>query len=72
MADPPSHFTPEALERWRFGSAQANLNNVLCHCRDHGAALWVLRTNQIGGNNPDIEPVAPMSLYRSLTDDRSR
>jgi hypothetical protein len=55
MADPPSHFTPEELERWRFGSAQANLNNVLCHCRDHGTALWILCTNQIGGDNPDIE-----------------
>ncbi|MGF1566595.1 MAG: hypothetical protein ACFCVD_00730 [Nodosilinea sp.] len=33
MADSPSHFTPEELERWRFGLAQANLNNILCHCR---------------------------------------
>lgn len=32
-ADPPSHFSPEELERWQFGLAQANLNNVLCHCR---------------------------------------
>jgi predicted Abi (CAAX) family protease len=29
-------------------------------CLDHGAALWVLRTNQVGGENPDIEPVAPI------------
>ncbi|MEX0271077.1 hypothetical protein AB3R30_18225 [Leptolyngbyaceae cyanobacterium UHCC 1019] len=26
---------------------------------DQGATLWVLRTNQIGGDNPDIEPIAP-------------
>ncbi|MBD2499239.1 CPBP family glutamic-type intramembrane protease [Anabaena azotica] len=25
----------------------------------HGAKLWFLRTNQIGGDNPDIAPVAP-------------
>jgi predicted Abi (CAAX) family protease len=24
-----------------------------------GATVWVLRTNQIGGNDPDIEPIAP-------------
>ena len=25
----------------------------------HGASAWVLRTNQVGGNDPDIEPLAP-------------
>jgi predicted Abi (CAAX) family protease len=24
-----------------------------------GASLWLLRTNQVGGNNPSIEPIAP-------------
>ena len=28
----------------------------------HGAAIWVLRTNQIGGYDPEIEPIAPTSL----------
>ncbi|BAZ16197.1 hypothetical protein NIES4071_80720 [Calothrix sp. NIES-4071] len=27
-----------------------------------GATAWVLRTNQIGGSNPDIEPVAPITF----------
>jgi predicted Abi (CAAX) family protease len=26
---------------------------------EHGAEAWVLRTHQIGGHNPDIEPLAP-------------
>ena len=26
---------------------------------EHGASAWVLRTNQVGGNDPDIEPLAP-------------
>lgn len=26
---------------------------------EHGADVWVLRTNQIGDHNPDIEPLAP-------------
>lgn len=34
MPDSSSHFTPDELERWRFGLAQANHNNILCHCRD--------------------------------------
>lgn len=36
MADSPqipSYFTPEELQQWQFGLMQANLNNVLCHCR---------------------------------------
>jgi hypothetical protein len=34
MPDSSSHLTPDELERWRFGLAQANLNNILCHCHD--------------------------------------
>jgi hypothetical protein len=45
MADPPSHFTPEELERWRFGLSQANLNNVLCHCRDCDAT-WMASSDE--------------------------
>ncbi|WP_245927674.1 CAAX protease [Aphanothece hegewaldii] len=27
-----------------------------------GASVWVLRTNQIGGDDPDIEPISPFTL----------
>ena len=27
-----------------------------------GASMWVLRTNQVGGYDPDIEPIAPTTL----------
>jgi predicted Abi (CAAX) family protease len=30
---------------------------------DRGAALWFLRTNQIGGEDPSIEPVAPTIIF---------
>nr|WP_242028175.1 hypothetical protein [Pseudanabaena sp. FACHB-2040] len=33
MSDSPSQFSPEELQRWQFGLAQANLNNIFCHCR---------------------------------------
>ncbi|TVP70788.1 MAG: hypothetical protein EA342_00915 [Leptolyngbya sp. LCM1.Bin17] len=43
MADPPSYFTPDELQRWQFGLTQANLNNILCHCRQCDAT-WVAST----------------------------
>ena len=30
---------------------------------DHGASLWFLRTNQVGGEDPSIEPVAPTMIF---------
>ncbi len=33
----------------------------------HGAKLWFLRTNQIGGWNPDIIPLAPTGLLGQIT-----
>ncbi|MCY7282393.1 MAG: hypothetical protein LH679_02920 [Cyanobacteria bacterium CAN_BIN43] len=29
---------------------------------EQGASVWVLRTNQVGGNDPDIAPINPMTL----------
>ncbi|MGF1522246.1 MAG: type II CAAX prenyl endopeptidase Rce1 family protein [Leptolyngbyaceae cyanobacterium] len=30
---------------------------------EHGAQLWFLRTNQVGGRNPEIAPLAPTLLF---------
>ncbi|MEM8603585.1 MAG: CPBP family glutamic-type intramembrane protease [Cyanobacteria bacterium P01_H01_bin.121] len=30
---------------------------------EHGAQLWFLRTNQVGGRNPEIVPLAPTLLF---------
>lgn len=30
---------------------------------DRGADLWILRTNQVGGNDPDILPLAPTAPF---------
>ncbi len=30
---------------------------------DHGASLWFIRTNQVGGEDPNIEPVAPTVIF---------
>jgi predicted Abi (CAAX) family protease len=29
---------------------------------EHGASALVLRTNQVGGRRPEIEPLAPLTL----------
>jgi predicted Abi (CAAX) family protease len=29
----------------------------------HGASALVLRSNQVGGEHPEIEPVAPLTLW---------
>ncbi len=40
--------------------ANDKLTNILLK---HGASFWLLRTNQIGGDNPNIEPLAPTKLW---------
>lgn len=32
----------------------------------HGAKLWFLRTNQVGGWNPDITPLTPTALFGQI------
>ncbi|ARV62447.1 hypothetical protein BZZ01_30870 [Nostocales cyanobacterium HT-58-2] len=51
-----------ALTSWRSifpRRAQDKIAKIFLH---HGAALWVLRTNQVGGFDPNIAPSAPMTL----------
>ncbi|MBD2122157.1 type II CAAX prenyl endopeptidase Rce1 family protein [Trichocoleus sp. FACHB-262] len=55
------------LTSWRTmipRQAQDELANLFLQ---HGAQLWFLRTNQVGGWNPDIVPVAPTALLGQLT-----
>ncbi len=44
---------------WRTIFPAMAAYNVARVFLEHGAEVWVLRTNQIGGDNPDIEPLAP-------------
>lgn len=50
------------LGSWRTLLPRLASDTVVKVFLDHGASVWVLRTNQIGGYDPDIEPVAPMTL----------
>ncbi|MBD2460721.1 abortive infection protein [Oscillatoria sp. FACHB-1407] len=40
--------------------AHDEISNILLR---HGASLWVIRTNQVGGNNPKITPYAPTFIW---------
>lgn len=48
-----------ALGSWRAMLPRMASDNVLRVALEHGASAWVLRTNQIGGYDPEIEPIAP-------------
>jgi len=43
MTEASSYFSPDELQQWQFGLQQANLNNVLCHCRQCDY-VWVAST----------------------------
>ncbi|HEY9747832.1 MAG TPA: CPBP family glutamic-type intramembrane protease [Allocoleopsis sp.] len=70
--NPESDFTSSrdalaGLTSWRTmipRQAQDELANLFLQ---HGAQLWFLRTNQVGGWDSDISPVAPTALLGQLT-----
>ncbi len=56
-----------ALTSWRTilpRQAQDELSILFLR---RGAALWVLRTNQVGGSDPDIVPLAPTPAFGRWT-----
>ncbi len=51
------------LDSWNSMLPRQGHDQVSQIFLDHGASLWFLRTNQIGGENPGIEPVAPTIIF---------
>jgi predicted Abi (CAAX) family protease len=47
------------LGSWRTLLPQWASDTIARNFLNKGASVWVLRTNQVGGLDPDIEPVAP-------------
>jgi predicted Abi (CAAX) family protease len=61
--DPNWKIFLKALTTWRTilpRRAHDEISEVLLR---HGAQLWVIRTNQVGGFNPNIEPLAPTAIF---------
>ncbi|PSN77005.1 CAAX protease, partial [filamentous cyanobacterium CCP4] len=62
LSDFPLKTLGRGLLSWRTMLPRKASDTITQLCLSHGAALWVLRTNQIGGHDPDISPLAPFTL----------
>ena len=50
------------LATWRMLLPRKASDTVVRAFLRHGASVWVLRASQVGGHDPDIEPIAPMTF----------
>ncbi|MBE9200497.1 MULTISPECIES: CAAX protease [unclassified Nodularia (in: cyanobacteria)] len=62
LEDEPIRNLIMGLGSWRTILPRLASDTLVKIFLDHGATVWVLRTNQIGGYDPDIEPIAPITL----------
>ncbi|MGF1515953.1 MAG: CAAX protease [Elainellaceae cyanobacterium] len=62
LEDEPIRNLIMGLGSWRTLLPRKASDAVVKVFLAHGASVWVLRTNQIGGYAPDIEPIAPVTL----------
>ncbi len=62
LEDNPVQNLIRGLITWRTLLPRLTSEEVVQAFLNQDALVWVLRTNQVGGINPDIEPVAPMTL----------
>jgi predicted Abi (CAAX) family protease len=62
LEDDPLQQLLMGLASWRTMLPRVASDCLMRSFIHQGATLLVLRTNQVGGTNPDIEPIAPFSL----------
>jgi predicted Abi (CAAX) family protease len=62
LSDYPLKTLGRGLLSWRTMLPRKASDTITELCLNHGASLWVLRTNQVGGYDPDIEPLPPLTL----------
>jgi len=62
LEDKPVQNLLIGLGSWRTILPRLASDTVVRIFLKYGSSVWVLRTNQIGGNDPDIEPIAPMTI----------
>ncbi|MCU0537576.1 MAG: CAAX protease, partial [Hydrococcus sp. Prado102] len=62
LEDEPLRNLITGLGSWRTMFPRLASDTIVKIFLDRGASVWVLRTNQIGGCDRDIEPIAPMTL----------
>ena len=59
LTDRPLRTAALAVRTWRTLLPSVAARAVAGVFLDHGASAWVLRTNQVGGYDPDIAPFVP-------------
>ena len=57
----------EGITTWRTMIPRRAQDEIATILLKNGATLWVLRTNQVGGLDPDITPRAPTALFGHRT-----
>lgn len=62
LEDNPLQNLWTGLGSWRTMLPRLASDTIVRIFLRYGASVWVLRTNQIGGYDPDIEPIAPITL----------
>ncbi|MGA9380495.1 MAG: CAAX protease, partial [Phormidium sp.] len=62
LEDNPIQNLLTGLGSWRTLLPRVASNAIAHSFLKYGATIWVLRTNQIGGYDFDIEPIAPTSF----------
>ncbi|MDY7024050.1 MAG: CAAX protease, partial [Cyanobacteriota bacterium] len=62
LEDQPLRNLAMGLGSWRTLLPRKASDTVVKIFLKYNASVWVLRTNQIGGYDPDIEPIAPMTF----------
>jgi len=62
LEDEPLNNLITGLSSWRTLLPRLASDTIVKTFLRQGASVWILRTNQIGGYDPDIEPIAPMTL----------
>jgi predicted Abi (CAAX) family protease len=62
LEDNPLRNLLTGLGSWRTMFPRLSSDKIARIFLKYGAAIWVLRTNQLGGYDPDIEPIAPTSM----------
>ena len=62
LEDAPLRNLVTGLGSWRTLLPRLASDTIVKTFLDYDASVWVLRTTQIGGNDLDIEPIAPVTL----------
>jgi predicted Abi (CAAX) family protease len=62
LEDEPLRNLWTGIGSWRTMLPRKASDTIAHSFLKYNASVWVLRTNQIGGYAPDIEPIAPMTL----------